>query len=62
MTREEIFRDCPTSFVSTLTEIIDSIESDVGHVCGLLEIRSITDIGDILTALNDLNKLYEDLY
>lgn len=60
--RGDIMVKCPDEFKSDLTDFIDDIEAMLNRAKAKMNIKSISNIGDIDTAFDIISKLSEDLY
>lgn len=62
MNRSDIMKDCPEEFEPVLKDIIDDIERRIIDIAGLVSISGVADIGNIIEAHEELEKLTADLY
>lgn len=60
--RTEIMEKCPEEFEDTLKDFIDKLETLVGEIVNELDIRDISDIGQIEEAHSLADNLNDALY
>ena len=62
MKRTEMLNNCPEEFEDELSSILDNIESRVNEALSLLEIKSLSEVFNLVEAQDKLTSLSEDLY